>query len=125
MTMRVLIVDDESLIASSLKIFLEDEGLPAASAASGEEAVEILQRNGDFDVCIMDMRLPGMDGNATIRCIHQFNPEMRFIVHTGSVNYAVPSDLKTLGIHCEHLFRKPLPDMTAITDAIRSLRHTT
>ncbi len=70
----------------------------------------------------MDMRLPGMDGNATIRCIHQFNPEMRFIIHTGSVNYVVPSDLKTLGIRSEHLFHKPLPDMNVISDAIRTLR---
>ena len=122
MTQRVLIVEDEALIASSLQVFLEDEGLQAVSAASGEEAIELLQRHGDFDVCVMDMRLPGMDGQAAIRCIHDFRPGMRFIVHTGSINYAVPADMQRLGIQVEHLFRKPLADMTPIAEAIRLLR---
>ena len=66
MTIRVLIVDDETLIASSLKVFLEDEGFLVAVAGSGEQALEIIKREVDFDACIMDMRLPGMDGNAAI-----------------------------------------------------------
>ena len=122
MTIRVLIVDDESLITSSLQAFLEDEGLMAVSAASGEEAIEILQEDMGYDVCIMDMRLPGMDGNAAILSIHEMCPKMRFIVHTGSVNYIVPNDLKRLGIREEHLFQKPLSDMTPIAEAIRSFQ---
>ncbi|MEN8178449.1 MAG: response regulator [Pseudomonadota bacterium] len=120
--MRVLIVDDESLIASSLKIFLEDEGLTADTAASGEEAVEVLQKDKGYDICIMDMRLPGMDGNAAMRSIHAICPEVRFIVHTGSVNYIVPNDLKRLGIMDGRLFQKPLADMAPIAEAIKSLK---
>lgn len=119
---RVLIVDDESLISNGLKVFLEDEGLNAETAASGEEAVAMLQQGRDYDVCIMDMRLPGMDGNETIRAIHDINPEIRFIVHTGSVNYLVPDDLKHLGIQEEHLFHKPLADMALIAKAIKTLQ---
>ena len=123
MTIRVLIVDDESLITSSLQAFLEDEGLTAVSTASGEEAIEILQKDQSYDVCIMDMRLPGMDGNTAIRSIHELCPNMCFIVHTGSVDYIVPHDLKSLGIREEHLFQKPLSDMTPIAEAIRSLQN--
>jgi CheY-like chemotaxis protein len=119
--MRVLIVDDEALIASSLKVFLDDEGIEALSAGSGEEALEILKISGRFDVCVMDMRLPGMDGNDAIRKISADYPEIRFIVHTGSVNYSVPADLKPLGIQACHLFNKPLSDMTPIADEIRKL----
>lgn len=122
MTMRVLIVDDEPLITSSLQAFLEDEGLIAVSAASGEEAIDILQGNMEYDVCIMDMRLPGMDGNAAIRSIHQLCPKIRFIVHTGSIDYIVSDDMKSLGIKEEHLFKKPLSDMTPIAEAVRSLQ---
>ncbi|MDJ0808023.1 MAG: response regulator [Gammaproteobacteria bacterium] len=92
--MRILIVDDEYLIASSLKVFLEDEGLRADTAASGEEAVAVLANGAHYDICIMDMRLPGMDGNSAIRSIHTICPETRFIVHTGSVNYILPTDLE-------------------------------
>jgi len=119
--MRVLIVDDEILIASSLKVFLEDEGIEAMCAVSGEEAIDILKNSQHFDVCIIDMRLPGMDGNDTIRKISADYPQMRFIIHTGSVNYSVPADLKQLGIRSSHLFKKPLNDMSLIADEIRML----
>jgi len=120
--MRVLIVDDEALIASSLRVFLEDEGLTAMTTGSGEEAIETVQHGVHFDVCIMDVRLPGMNGNAAIRALRELCPDMKFIVHTGSVDYRVPNELKLLGIRDEHLFRKPLTDMTPIVDAIKSLR---
>jgi DNA-binding NtrC family response regulator len=121
MTIRILIVDDESLIASSLKVFLEDEGFLVAVAGSGEEALELIKREVEFDVCVMDMRLPGLDGNATIRQLHDMSPQMRFIIHTGSIDYRVPADLQNLGIRADHLFHKPLIDMKPIADAIRSL----
>ena len=122
MTTRVLIVDDEHLITTSLRAFLEDEGFAAASASSGEEAVEILKEGMNYDVCIMDIRLPGMDGNSAMLSIHEMCPDIRFIVHTGSVNYILPRDLKRSGIRVHHLFKKPLPDMSLVADAIRSLR---
>jgi DNA-binding NtrC family response regulator len=122
MNIRVLIVDDESLIASSLQVFLEDEGICAETAASGEEAMNILQLDNDFDVCIMDMRLPGMDGNEAIRAIHDCCPKIRFIIHTGSLDYIVPGDLQRMGIMTEYLFQKPLADMTPLAEAIKSLQ---
>jgi CheY-like chemotaxis protein len=121
MSIRILIVDDETLIASSLKVFLEDEGFVVAVAGAGEEAIEIIKHSDGFAVCVMDMRLPGLDGNATIRRLHDLCPEMRFIIHTGSIDYRVPADLQALGIRADHLFHKPLIDMKPIADAIRSL----
>ena len=120
--MMVLIVDDEELIASSLQVFLQDEGLKAIAVGSGEAALQAVRAEPDVGVCIMDLRLPGMDGNATIRAISDLRPDMKYLVHTGSVNYAVPTDLKAMGIKEEHLFRKPLTDMSVIAQAIRLFR---
>ena len=120
--MLVMIVEDEGLIASSLQVFLQDEGLKAIAVGSGESALQTVRAGLDVNVCIIDMRLPGMDGNATIRAIRDLRPDMKFLVHTGSVNYDVPTDLQEMGIKEEHLFRKPLTDMSVIACAIRSFR---
>jgi len=122
--MRVLNVEDEFLITISLQTFLEDEGFVAASAVSGEEAIEILKQVMQYDVCFMDIRLQGMDGYSAMLSIHEMCPEIRFIVHTGSVNYIVPGDLKRSGIRVNHLFKKPLTDMSPVADAIRSFQIT-
>ena len=71
MTLRVLVVDDEAAVASTLQAYLEDEGMAVRSAGSAEEALELLRTGVVFDVCIMDMRLPGMHGNAAIRRLHR------------------------------------------------------
>jgi two-component system nitrogen regulation response regulator NtrX len=94
MTLRVLIVDDEYPITTSLQAFLEDEGFVTASAASGQEAIEILKEDMKYDVCTLDIRLKGMDGNSAKLSIHEMYPDVHSIVHTGSLSYIVAGDLK-------------------------------
>ncbi len=60
-----LIVDDEPGLLLSLKAFFEDENYEVEGAASGEEAPVIL-RKSDFDAVIINVRLPGIDGNEVI-----------------------------------------------------------
>ena len=121
MSKRVLVVDDEPLIVTGLRIFLEDEGMQVGSAASGEEAVDIARNDSGFDVCIMDMRLPGMNGDTTIRTLHEICPDLKFVIHTGSADYTIPDDLRALGIDETLLFAKPLPDMQPLADTVAAL----
>jgi len=121
MRLRVLVVDDEVRVAGSLQAYLEDEGMSVKSAGSAEEALDLVQTGEDFDVCIMDMRLPGMDGDAAIRLLHLVRPRMRYIIHTGTAGYRVPEDLRDLGIGTRQLFTKPLPDMAPLAQTIRKL----
>ena len=121
MSPRVLVVDDEPLIVSGLRIFLEDEGMHVDCAGSGEEAVNIVRNDSGIDVCIMDMRLPGMDGDTTIRTLYEICPDLRFIIHTGSAGYSIPDDLRALGIDERLLFAKPLLDMTPLADTVAAL----
>ena len=69
----------------------------------------------------MDMRLPGMDGNDSIRAVHAIAPGLRFLIHTGSAAYSLPADLRTLGLDRSHVFFKPLQDMAPLARAIRAL----
>ena len=70
---RVLVVDDESCIRNSLVNYLEDRGCKVVSAESAEEALETL-RTEAVDVAIVDIRLPGMDGNGLIFAAHEMLP---------------------------------------------------
>jgi len=118
---RVLIVDDEPFIVSGLRVFLEDEGMHVNCAGSGEEAVDIVRNDPGIDVCIMDMRLPGMCGDTTIRTLYEICPDLRFIIHTGSAGYSIPDDLRALGIDERLLFAKPLLDMTPLAETVTAL----
>ena len=62
---KVFIVDDESVVCSNVAAFLEDEGFTVFSAVSGEEALDFLLKQ-KIDVAIVDMRLPGIDGDTLI-----------------------------------------------------------
>jgi DNA-binding NtrC family response regulator len=121
MSPRVLVVDDEPVIVNGLRIFLEDEGMQVDGAGSGEEAVDIARNDCSFDVCIMDMRLPGINGDTTIRALHEICPELKFIIHTGSADYSIPDDLRAIGIDERQFFAKPLMDMTPISETVAAL----
>ncbi len=119
---RILIVEDEHVIASSVQAYLEDEGLEVHCRSSAEQALElVLGRGCLFDVCIMDVRLPGLDGNSAIRRLHRLCPRLRFIIQTGSAGYAIPADLRAIGIADGHLFRKPLQDMRPLASMVQAL----
>jgi len=87
---NVLIVDDESAIRESLKGVLEDEGYRATSAASGEACMDLL-RSASFDVVLLDIWLPGMDGLDTLQKIRELenSPEVIIISGHGTIETAV------------------------------------
>jgi DNA-binding NtrC family response regulator len=122
--LEVLVVDDEAAVRDNLAAYLEDEGMKVTQAESGEQAVERVNAGGGFVVCIMDMRMGGMDGNATILELHALQPELQFLVHTGSANYALPPALRAIGMTESQVFMKPLADMGVLADAIREISAT-
>ena len=119
---RVLIVDDEGSVRANLAAYLEDDGLDVDTASSGEAALERAAENRP-DVCVMDMRLPGMDGNDTIRALHVRCPQLLFVIHTATAGYTLPDDLRNLGITGRQVFRKPVTDMAPLAGHIVSLAH--
>jgi CheY-like chemotaxis protein len=118
---KILLVDDEPFIVLGLKTFLEDEGMEVEGTGSGEEALDKVRTGNRFDVCILDQRLPGISGDATLRALHKLSPGLRFIIHTGDVGYTLPDDVHTLGVEPIYLFKKPLLDMVPLVDAVRRL----
>ncbi len=87
---NILIVDDEVAILESLKGVLEDEGFRPSVAESGETCLELLSRRS-FDVVLLDIWLPGIDGLETLAKIKEMEdrPEVIMISGHGTIETAV------------------------------------
>lgn len=117
---KILIIDDEELVRINLADYLEDDGFVVKSVSSGEEAIALLCKE-HFDVAIVDIRLPGIDGNLFILEAYKLQPDLRYLVHTGSPIYSLPPEITHLGISHVHVFQKPLYDMGVISTKIMDL----
>ena len=69
--MHILVCDDEKLIRDLIKEYIENEGYKCDEASDGEEAVEMVESN-DYDLIIMDIMMPGMDGMTAVKEIKVF-----------------------------------------------------
>ena len=69
---RILIVDDEKNIVSSLTNILADEGYEVSIAGDGVEALELIQKDPP-DLVILDIWLPGMDGIEVLKTLKSYN----------------------------------------------------
>ena len=79
---RLLVVDDEESMRYFLTRSLRRERYEVEAAASGEEALE-LAAGGRFDLALLDLRLPGMDGMEVLAALKARDPDIRVIVMTG------------------------------------------
>lgn len=77
---KVLIIDDDSLLQESLGDVLGDN-YETAVAGSGEAGIKSLKK-GNFDLVLLDIRLPGMDGLEALKAIRQSHPETTVIMMT-------------------------------------------
>jgi two-component system response regulator PilR (NtrC family) len=78
---RLLIVDDEQSMREWLTIALSQDGYDVETAASGEDAIKVLERT-PVDVALVDLRMAGMDGLATLRAIKRTNESVSVIIMT-------------------------------------------
>lgn len=69
--MKILIVDDEEMIRGVLKEYVEFEGNEAFEASDGMEAVRMCKDN-DYDVVLMDVMMPRLDGFSAVKEIRKF-----------------------------------------------------
>jgi len=100
--------------------FLEDYDYEVESAESSEDALEMLVSN-EYDLAVVDMRLPGESGEAFILRVKPKWPDMLFLIHTGSVEFQLSDELKRLGVMPDHVYLKPLHDLSILADGIAEL----
>jgi DNA-binding response OmpR family regulator len=104
---KLVILDDEERIRQLLVDFLDDfEEFATRACDSGEAALEELESD-PADLCIVDMRLPGMNGEAFIIAAHARGLCRHFILHTGSMDFTLTEPLLNLGLREADVFLKP------------------
>jgi CheY-like chemotaxis protein len=79
---KILIVDDEEHVRAALKQVLERAGYEVSVAATGNEGLELMKKEG-ADLVITDVIMPGIDGIATARQIREKYRNTRIIVISG------------------------------------------
>jgi DNA-binding NtrC family response regulator len=67
---RILIVDDELSVRSSLEEWFLEDGFEVETAEDGEAALRTMHTAGPFDVFVIDIRMPGMDGITLQKRVH-------------------------------------------------------
>jgi DNA-binding NtrC family response regulator len=80
---RILVVDDDSQTAETLKDLLMFAGFEVETAGNGKQAIELLTTARHFDLLITDMQMPQMDGLQLLKLSHQVREHLPVIVLTG------------------------------------------
>ncbi len=80
--MKILLVDDEERYLQTTRKLIEKKGYEVLTALSGEEALEKLKPQ-NVHVVILDVKMPGMDGNQTLKAIKTLYPLVEVIMLTG------------------------------------------
>jgi len=80
---RIMVVDDDPLIAASTAAMLEDLGHLAIEASSGARALDLLRQDAKVDVMSTDHAMPGMTGSELARHVRQNWPGLPVILATG------------------------------------------
>lgn len=79
---KLLVVDDESRFAKTIASRLRLRGLDVHTAANGFEAIDLASRE-DFDLALIDLKMPGLDGGQVVARLKADHPDLEAIILTG------------------------------------------
>jgi two-component system nitrogen regulation response regulator NtrX len=117
---RILIVDDEPGIRHSLKGVFEDEGFATEVVSSGEECLKKIEQDA-YDLVLLDVWLPGIDGIETLRKLKEKSPRTHVIVISGHATIATAVTATKLGAY--DFVEKPLSLEHTLLIAQNALSH--
>jgi len=94
--MKLLLMDDEDSLRLLVRDELENGGFEVTEAESGERAIELLQ-GAKFDLAILDIRMPGIDGLEVLKRIRKGGRATKVIMLTGVDELKIARDSLALG----------------------------
>jgi DNA-binding NtrC family response regulator len=103
---KILLVDDEERFRTNLAKMLAAEGFEVTAVGSGLDALEELDLHA-YDVILLDMRMPDMDGFTTLAAIKVRHPDPEVIILTGHASVDAAAEIIRLGAY--EFLLKPCP----------------
>jgi two-component system nitrogen regulation response regulator NtrX len=117
---RILIVDDEPGIRQSLRGVFEDEGFPTDAVSSGEECLKKIA-DTIYDLVLLDIWLPGIDGIETLRRLREISPATRVVMISGHATIATAVAATKLGAY--DIIEKTLSNDHTLLVPLNALTH--
>jgi DNA-binding NtrC family response regulator len=111
---KVLLVDDEEDFLSTLAERLEARGLKVNAVTSGEEAVAKVDEQS-FDLIVLDLAMPGIDGLETLKRIKAKQPEAEIIILSGQGS--IKTSIEAMKLGADDFLQKPV-NITELLDKI-------
>ena len=102
---RVLLVDDEVAFTTNMSKILARRGFEVRAVNDGESAVEAIE-DEEYDVVILDLRMPGMDGMAALKVMKRKRPLLEVIILTG--HGSVESGIQGMNLGAFDYAMKPI-----------------
>jgi DNA-binding NtrC family response regulator len=109
---RILLVDDEEMFLQSIARVLKRKGLDVHTAPSGPAALKMLGQ-GRFDVIVLDVRMPEMDGLTALGEIRRLDPDLPVVVLSGHIQLEQVGKAVCGGAY--EVLLKPCPIETLVT----------
>ncbi|MGA8015835.1 MAG: response regulator [Candidatus Dormiibacterota bacterium] len=114
----VMIVDDNVRLATTVAAFMEMEGFRVQAAHSAEEALLAAQR-APFDLALIDINMPGIDGIEVCRRLREMLPSLRVLIVTGRDSVEDPQRAAAVG--ARKLLTKPISLAALRDEMLRAL----
>ncbi|MBI5464699.1 MAG: response regulator [Ignavibacteriales bacterium] len=113
----ILIADDEDPLRTTIAAWLSDEGFDVDQAPDGLEAIKKVQGR-DFDIALLDIKMPGANGLEVLRYIKKNSPQTEVVMATGMSDVSMAVEAMKLG--AKEYLTKPI-DMDQLVPQMRSL----
>ena len=112
---KILVADDDAMVRSTVSKILEMFGYSVQTVSDGKCVIDVV--NDTFDVIILDINMPGMDGFDTIAALNKLNFDIPvlFLTGAGSMDYAV----KAINLGAYDFLTKPIEDLDIFNVKVR------
>ena len=115
---KILIIEDEIDTATPVKAALELEGIDADIAKDGSEGLTLFGQN-EYDLVLLDLKMPGMSGEEVLSEIRKVDPFMDVIIYTNYSDFPEIKKLTNIGIE-GYINKGPNAELSELIEAIKS-----
>jgi DNA-binding NtrC family response regulator len=115
MSEKVLLVDDEVDFLDTLSERMRTRGMEVSTSSSGSEALKKVEQES-YDVIILDLMMPGVDGLEALKILKEKKPELQVILLTGHAS--VEKGIEAMKLGAMDFLEKPA-DLSQLTEKIK------